>query len=106
MLGVNTFYVNKDIIGNLGLNIGKRVYNAWYIHTQRKWRVMPTSKSWYLAVAISISAVIMISGCSLEQEQSNFQLQRLDSHNTPVMEEVYSDSVIQDVYSTDEISLP
>ncbi|AJS57811.1 hypothetical protein [Paenibacillus sp. IHBB 10380] len=66
---------------------------------------MPTNKSWCLVVSVVI--VIMLSGCSLEQEQSTtVELERLDSHNTPVMEEVYSDSVIEEVYSTDEISLP
>ncbi|HEY2493948.1 MAG TPA: hypothetical protein VGI33_13715 [Paenibacillus sp.] len=72
---------------------------------------MPRNKSWCLVVSVVI--VIMFSGCSLEQEHSTtVELQRLDSHdtpvihNTPVMEEVYSDSVIEEVYSTDEISLP
>ncbi|MGF7049181.1 uridylate kinase [Paenibacillus sp. DS2015] len=68
---------------------------------------MPKIKSWYVVVGMSMSVIIMLSGCALEQEQSTTtELQMLDSHNTPVMEEVYSDSVIDEVYSTDEISLP
>lgn len=53
-----------------------------------------------------VCLLALLAGCSIEQDKSTFQIQRMDSSTTPVMQDVYSQDVNEQVYSTNEISPP
>lgn len=50
--------------------------------------------------------VVFMAGCSVEQDKSVLQIKRMDSSSTPIMQDVYSQGVREQVYSTTEISPP
>lgn len=50
--------------------------------------------------------LVLLAGCSIERDESTFQLKRLDTSTSPVMQDVYYKNVGEQVYSTTEISPP
>ncbi|MEC0090108.1 hypothetical protein [Paenibacillus macquariensis] len=53
-----------------------------------------------------VCLLALLAGCSVEQDNSTYQIQRMDSSTTPVIQDIYSQDVSEQVYSTNEISPP
>ncbi|WP_068537597.1 hypothetical protein [Paenibacillus glacialis] len=53
-----------------------------------------------------VCLLALLVGCSVEQDKSTLQIKRMDSSSAPIMKDVYSEDVNEQVYSTNEISPP
>ncbi len=59
-----------------------------------------------IGLIAGVCLLVLLVGCSIEQDKSTYQIQRMDSSTTPVMRDIYSQDVNEQVYSTNEISPP